>query len=163
MAIFKDLEEREWTLNVTVRTLKEVKKRVKDGNGKPVDLMDLLFGNLAFTLVSDTALFSEILWVLCENQAKSQGISHDTFDAQLYDETLENAWGALEEALLDFFPPKEKVPFQNILRQVREIQTAGWEAQNREMATQAELIRKGKTEQEIRQIMEKIQATQHGI
>lgn len=163
MAIFKDLENREWMLNVTVRTLKEVKKRVKDGQGKPVDLMDLLFGNLAFTLVSDTALFSEILWVLCESQAKSQGISHDTFDAQLYDETLEEAWRAFEEALLDFFPPKEKMPFQNILQRVREIQTAGWEAQNREMTTQAELIRKGKTEQEIRQIMEKIQATQHGI
>lgn len=124
--------------------------------------MDLLFGNLAFTLVSDTALFSEILWILCEKQAKEQGISHDTFDAQLYDETLEKARGAFEEALLDFFPPKEKLPFQNILQRVREIQTAGWEAQNREMTMQADMIRKGKTEQEIRETMEKIQATQHG-
>ena len=163
MAIFKDLEEREWVLSVTVRTLKEVRKRVRDATGKPVDLMDVLFGNLAFSILSDTVLFSEILWVMCEGQAKAQGVSHDAFDALLYDETLEAARGAFEEALLDFFPPKEKLPFQNILLRVKEIKTTSLEAQSREMAVQADVIRKGKSEQEIRQTMEKLEAAQRGI
>lgn len=124
MAQFIDANQNAWNVNINVRKLKGIRESVRDKDGKPVDLMEMVNDRLAFTLLADPALTADILWYLCKDQGASVGASQDTFYDSLWGETLENATAALIEALADFFPKSEAEALRNIMAAATEIQNA---------------------------------------
>lgn len=135
MSTYTDALKRTWNLNVTVRTVRDIKQRVRDKHGKQVDLMDLVFGQLAFDLLSDVHMLSEILWLICEPQAMNgtSRIKKEDYFASLYGDTLEDAETALLEALADFFPKEQRTAFEMKIEKVRSLLSATWTNEQRQM------------------------------
>ena len=85
-------------------------KRVRSSLG--VDLVNVIAvngdGTLKTTLiddiVNDPCLLVDILWVVCEKQAKAQGVTDEDFGASLAGDSIEDATRAFLDELVDFFP-----------------------------------------------------------
>lgn len=124
MAQFFDANQNAWNININVRKLKGIRETVRDKDGRPVDLMEMVNDRLAFTLIQDPVLTADILWYLCKDQAASLNASQETFYDSLWGEKLENATAALVEALSDFFPKSEAETLKEIIAAVGQIQKA---------------------------------------
>lgn len=99
MARFTDLTGQEWTLRLTVGSVADVKKETGVNlaiASKDASWVEAVFG-------TDGKL-AEILWTLCEGQAKERNISPEAFAHLLDGETLDKAGAALGDAVASFFP-----------------------------------------------------------
>lgn len=97
---FRDPDNREWKLRLTVGGVADVKRDtgVDIGSITQSDTkwIEFLFG--------DSARLVQVLWVLCEPQATKAGISPEQFGHLFDGPTLEAAGMALAGAIADFFP-----------------------------------------------------------
>ena len=106
MRRFTDTKGRAWELELNVRQM----KRVRDILG--IDLVNIIStgkdGAVATDtldrVASDPILLVDILWVLCEGQAKSAGVTDDDFGSSLAGESIADATRAFLDELVDFFP-----------------------------------------------------------
>lgn len=97
MARFTDREGRDWVLRIDVWGIKQVRERTGfDISGLPQRAEAL----------TDPVLFSQVLWILCEDQAKAKGIDEKAFLQGLDGDSLDAADPAFEEAFLDFCPSR---------------------------------------------------------
>ena len=106
MKTFTDNKGRTWEVALNIRQM----KRVRDVLG--VDLVNVISATKDGGVSTDTLervandpiLLVDILWVLCENQAKEAGISDEDFGYSLAGESVEEATRAFLDELVDFFP-----------------------------------------------------------
>lgn len=106
MHIFKDNQGRSWNFALNVWEMKRIRASLgvdlvnavalgKDGNVQ-TDLVD--------RIANDPCLLVDILWVVCEEQAKEDGVSDADFGSSLAGDAVEEATRAFLDELVDFFP-----------------------------------------------------------
>ena len=106
MHIFKDNQGRSWNFALNVWEMKRIRASLgvdlvnavalgKDGNVQ-ADLVD--------RIANDPCLLVDILWVVCEEQAKEDGVSDVDFGSSLAGDAVEEATRAFLDELVDFFP-----------------------------------------------------------
>lgn len=100
MASFKDADNREWKLRLTVGLLGDVKRDAGVDLGAAIKSPQ----SLAEILYTDPADLVKVLWVCVESQAKEAGVSPEEFGHAFDGPTIEKAGEALLEAVADFFP-----------------------------------------------------------
>ena len=106
MKAFTDAKGRSWEIELNIRQM----KRVRDILG--VDLVNVIQtrsdGSVATDTIdrvaNDPILLCDILWVLCEQQAKLAGVTDDDFGCSLAGDSIETATRAFLDELVDFFP-----------------------------------------------------------
>ena len=106
MKTFSDNKDRVWEVELNIRQM----KRVRDTLG--IDLINVISANKDGSVSTDTLervandpiLLVDILWVLCEGQAKPAGVTDEDFGSSLAGESIEEATRAFLDELVDFFP-----------------------------------------------------------
>ena len=125
MREFRDNEGRPWVVAITVASAERVRGLVTidvtedvaqpDGSvtrqtrTQPFDIIDT--ANVANTLQvlrSQYGKVGEVLYALCRKQAEEKKIDRDTFLEGLKGEAIEAGVKAIEEELVDFFPPRRR-------------------------------------------------------
>lgn len=111
MKTFIDSKGRIWEVELNVRQM----KRVRDILG--VDLVNVISAGEDGAVATDTLdrvandpiLLCDILWVLCEGQAKPAGVTDDDFGSSLAGDSISEATRAFLDELVDFFPGARRV------------------------------------------------------
>ena len=99
MASFKDTAGRDWTVDITVQTLKRIKSALN------IDLLDNQGGKgILGQMAADPILVCDILYVACQDQAEKAGVSDEDFGSALGGDALQAGIDALLEAFIGFFP-----------------------------------------------------------
>ena len=106
MKTFTDNKDRVWEVELNIRQM----KRVRDTLG--IDLVNVIQAGRDGAVATDTLdrvandpiLLVDILWVLCEGQAKAAGVTDDDFGSSLAGDSIADATRAFLDELVDFFP-----------------------------------------------------------
>ena len=106
MHCFNDNKGRRWEVTLNVRQVKRIRAvlgidianviALDKGGAVKVDLID--------RIANDPVLLVDVLWVLCEGEAKSAGVTDDDFGSSLAGDSIEHATTAFLDELVDFFP-----------------------------------------------------------
>jgi len=106
MHCFSDNKGRRWEVTLNVRQVKRIRAvlgidianviALDKGGAVKVDLID--------RIANDPVLLVDVLWVLCEGEAKSAGVTDDDFGSSLAGDSIEHATTAFLDELVDFFP-----------------------------------------------------------
>lgn len=118
MRTFKDNQDREWTVEITVAAI----KRVRGLAG--VDLMEVLEGSngLIEKLVRDPVLLCDVIYAACKPQADERQITDEAFGASMAGDAIEHATAALLEELVDFCPsPRDRANLGRVLKATRDV------------------------------------------
>lgn len=99
MQTFKDLKDREWSIDLTYGNVRRLKKGV---DGKSFNLMDDP-ANLSHQLWGQLDEFYECLWMLVEPQAKLVNLGAEEFSLGLSPKILVEARQKFFEEWKDFF------------------------------------------------------------
>mgnify|MGYP001330450161 FL=1 len=126
MKVFKDNQNRPWTIVVNVATVKRVRSLLDvnlldvvklDKKDKPnIDLLE--------RLASDPVLLCDVIYCICKPDADLQNISDEDFGAAMGGDAIEHATTALLEELVDFFPEAKRLV-------LRKLMNAGEKVKNR--------------------------------
>lgn len=111
MQYFKDRNGRSWQIALNVYEMKRIRAALgidlvnvielgKDGTVR-VDMID--------RIANDPCLLVDILWVLCDDQAKEEGITDVDFGCALAGDAIEAATKAFLDELVDFFPGAKRL------------------------------------------------------
>lgn len=116
---FTDLENREWEVSITVGIIKKIRQKLS------IDLADALNFDTAGhaktdvlkKIGEDSVLLIDVLYCICEEQAKARNVSDTAFgDLFSTGELIENAENALLYGLLRFLPPAKRLAMGKILQ-----------------------------------------------
>ena len=104
MHTFLDTEGRTWKININVAAISEVRAALD------IDLLKVIEkdGELIERLVDDLPLLCQVIFVLCDAQAKEDKVSPEDFARAMGGDSLENAMKAFLEELADFFPSQRR-------------------------------------------------------
>ena len=108
---FTDNQHRTWQIALNVYEMKRIRAALgidpvnvialdKQGEVK-VDMID--------RIANDPCLLVDILWTICESQAKEEGITDVEFGSSLAGESIEEATKAFLDELVDFFPGAKRL------------------------------------------------------
>ncbi len=121
MHTFTDTENRQWEIAINVTAIKRVKGTLE------LDLLKAVEGDLFVRLANDPCLLCDLLFVLCQEQAKEQGVTDEQFGAALGGDALDAATTALLEELVDFFPKGKRGALKKILDKVKQLEARATE------------------------------------
>jgi hypothetical protein len=130
MATFRDADNREWKLRLTVGLLGDVKRDADVDLGAAIKTPQ----SMAEILYADPANLVRVLWVMVEKQAREAGVTPEEFGHAFDGEAIERAGEALLEAVADFFPRSA------IARKIRSELPKLLEAADREMIAKLEAV-----------------------
>ena len=130
MRQFRDTKGRTWRVELNVRQM----KRVRDALG--VDLVNVIEARRDGTVAADTlervandpVLLADILWVLCEGEAKPAGVTDDDFGSALAGDAISEATRAFLDELVDFFPGARRLFLRKAVDLARTCEAEGEEA-----------------------------------
>lgn len=117
MPRFNDATGQEWSIAVTVSTIRDVQDQLR------VNLLNVLDDNasLLVQLHEDMVLLADVLWIICQPQAHQRDIGPHKFGELLASDTLHQAATAFFEALADFFPnPQRREALRKLIAKSRE-------------------------------------------
>ena len=125
MRQFTDTKERVWDVELNVRQM----KRVRDVVG--IDLVNVIQAGKDGAVATDTLdrvandpiLLVDILWVLCEGQAKAAGVTDDDFVSSLAGDSISDATRAFLDELVDFFPGARRLFLKKAVDLARKYET----------------------------------------
>ena len=125
MRQFTDTKERVWDVELNVRQM----KRVRDVLG--IDLVNVIQAGKDGAVATDTLdrvandpiLLVDILWVLCEGQAKAAGVTDDDFGSSLAGDSISDATRAFLDELVDFFPGARRLFLKKAVDLARKYET----------------------------------------
>ena len=125
MRQFTDTKERVWEVELNVRQM----KRVRDVLG--IDLVNVIQAGRDGAVATDTLdrvandpiLLVDILWVLCEGQAKAAGVTDDDFGSSLAGDSISDATRAFLDELVDFFPGARRLFLKKAVDLARKYET----------------------------------------
>jgi len=112
-ARFTDATGRDWLVEITVDTVRQVRKELD------VDLMQAAGGDVLERLAADPVELVDVLFVICRDQAEERGLSDVDFGRSLAGDAIEAATDALIDSIVAFFPPR----LRKHLEAIRERQT----------------------------------------
>ena len=100
MAKFTDRLGRDWTLDITVHDIIQVRK------GLGIDLFNAFAGDYAVysAIVSDVEKLVGVAYILCRDQITRAGLTEEDFGKGVAGDSLRGLADAFSEALVDFFP-----------------------------------------------------------
>lgn len=100
MRSFVDGIGREWNIDVSTHELRSIRRQTD------FRLTDIFLDELSglARLSTDYELLVDCLWICCADQAAREGTSEDSFVRALTGNSLADAYAALVEATIDFFP-----------------------------------------------------------
>ena len=127
MRQFRDTKGRTWKVELNVRQM----KRVRDALG--VDLVNVIEARRDGTVAADTlervandpVLLADILWVLCEGEAKPAGVTDDDFGSALAGDSISEATRAFLDELVDFFPGARRLFLRKAVDLARKCESEG--------------------------------------
>ena len=144
MRQFRDTKGRTWKVELNVRQM----KRVRDALG--VDLVNVIEARRDGTVAADTlervandpVLLADILWVLCEGEAKpaplpghppdggqpaagGYGVTEEEFGASLAGDVISDATRAFLDELVDFFPGARRLFLRKAVDLARKCEAEG--------------------------------------
>jgi hypothetical protein len=125
MRQFTDTKGRVWDVELNVRQM----KRVRDVLG--IDLVNVIQAGKDGAVATDTLdrvandpiLLVDILWVLCEGQAKTAGVTDDDFGSSLAGDSISDATRAFLDELVDFFPGARRLFLKKAVDLARKFET----------------------------------------
>ena len=125
MKTFTDSKGRVWEVELNIRQM----KRVRDTLG--IDLVNVISANKDGSVSTDTLervandpiLLVDILWVLCEGQAKPSGVTDEDFGSALAGDSIEDATRAFLDELVDFFPGARRLYLKKAVDLARKFQS----------------------------------------
>jgi len=106
MRLFKDNAGRAWDVAIDINTIKRVRARTQ------FDLLKIVEGegNPVLALNDDLEKLVDVMWAICEPQARGQGITDEDFGRALVGEAIGDAFDQLIGGLTDFFfGPKRRI------------------------------------------------------
>ena len=129
MRQFTDTKDRVWEVELNVRQM----KRVRDILG--IDLVNVIQAGKDGAVATDTLdrvandpiLLVDILWVLCEGQAKAAGVTDDDFGSSLAGDSIADATRAFLDELVDFFPGARRRVLKKAVDLARKYETENLE------------------------------------
>lgn len=106
MAEYTDANRQPWQVEITIPAARRVKQLLG---------VNILQGTESLRQLSeDPLLFCDVLWLLCEEQAKAKQIDSEQFGAALAGDAFESAITAYMEALANFFPSRRREILQGV-------------------------------------------------
>ena len=137
MRQFTDTKERVWDVELNVRQM----KRVRDILG--IDLVNVIQAGKDGAVATDTLdrvandpiLLVDILWVLCEGQAKAAGVTDDDFGSSLAGDSIADATRAFLDELVDFFPGARRLFLKKAVDLARKYETENLEVLEKALAS----------------------------
>lgn len=137
MRQFTDTKERVWDVELNVRQM----KRVRDVLG--IDLVNVIQAGKDGAVATDTLdrvandpiLLVDILWVLCEGQAKLAGVTDDDFGSSLAGDSISDATRAFLDELVDFFPGARRLFLKKAVDLARKYETENLEVLEKALAS----------------------------
>ena len=137
MRQFTDTKERVWEVELNVRQM----KRVRDILG--IDLVNVIQAGKDGAVATDTLdrvandpiLLVDILWVLCEGQAKAAGVTDDDFGSSLAGDSVADATRAFLDELVDFFPGARRLFLKKAVDLARKYETENLEVLEKALAS----------------------------
>ena len=79
-------------------------------------------------LTAEPLLAFDVLWVLCRQQAQAANVTKEQFESGLVGDEGDAAANCLLEAIIDFFPSRQRSTLREMLARNREVQEAAQEA-----------------------------------
>jgi hypothetical protein len=113
---FKDSGDRTWSLSLNLGEA----KRLKDALA-----VDLLDPASLQKLCDDPYTVANVLYALCEGQAKAAGITDEQFGALLAGDTIDAATDALLAEIVDFFPRRQREALKSLLAKIQAARAEG--------------------------------------
>ena len=137
MKTFTDNTGRVWEVELNIRQM----KRVRDILG--IDLVNVISANKDGSVSTDTLervandpiLLVDILWVLCEGQAKAAGVTDDDFGSSLAGDSIADATRAFLDELVDFFPGARRLFLKKAVDLARKYETENLEVLEKALAS----------------------------
>lgn len=134
MREFKDNEGRPWRVALTVASAKRVRDMVQivpvgqdgvKGEPKPFDIIDAAAVADTFSaLRTNYSAVGEALYAILIPQVESRGLTREQFLDSLSGESLEAGAKAIEEEIVDFFPPRLRGMVSALLTKMSELAEA---------------------------------------
>jgi hypothetical protein len=111
-ATFNDATGQSWSVAITVSDVKRV-KRLLDVN--LYGLLDDKFDGFT-SLIEDPVALVDVVYVLCQPQADTIGLSDEQFGERFHGDTIESAALAFMEAFRDFCPsPRQRAAIAKLI------------------------------------------------
>ena len=131
LSAWTDAQGRRWSCAVTVRTI----QRVEQLTG--VRLLEVLDGNLLARLSSDPVLLVDVLYAVSKPQADQRGVSDEAFAELVVGDTIHQAWEALIQGILDFFPSDRRAVLERLWRATEKADRAAVEMVRKKISSPA--------------------------
>ena len=130
MGQFKDSEGRPWTIVATVHTVRRVKRDTADADNG-FEGIDLTKAEVITTLGDDVFELGEVLYSLCQDQAKERDLDEDQFASAFDGDVIQGAVECLIDAMVSFTrPAKKRQALKKALAKKAEMEEKVLEAQN---------------------------------
>lgn len=121
--VFKDGKGEEWSLNITVNTIRRVKEALGIDLMSIVDEVDAEGNSILHKLHNDIELLINTVYMVCKPQADAKGISDVDFgELMATGDILEEATTALIEGMVLFFPPRRRSVLQAMRKKYMEME-----------------------------------------
>lgn len=116
---FTDWKGQEWEISITVGTIRKVRTKLSIdlANAFEFDASGKATNDVLMQIAEDPVLLIDVLYCICEEQAKARNISDVAF-GELFStgEMIEDATNALLQGLLRFLPPSKRLAMEKILQ-----------------------------------------------
>lgn len=119
MRIFKDAENREWSVDITVGTLRRIRELSGINLATPAALAN---GDTMGRLSDDLVLLSDVLYAAVKPQADAKGLDKEQYTDAIRGDAINDGTYALLYALADFFPKVQGQLFARLLDASKEAQ-----------------------------------------
>lgn len=117
MRQFTDNAGRSWTVTVNVDAVKRVRSMLD------VDLLTVVDGTLIERLTLDPVLLCDVIYVVCQPEAESKGVSDAEFGRAMAGDAIEHATKALIDELVGFLPnPRDRATLGTVIEKARTAQ-----------------------------------------
>lgn len=127
MKTFTDNTGKTWSIAINVGTVKRVRASLD------VNLLDAVEGKLIERLVSDPILLCDVIFVLCQQEAETRGITDEQFGQAMAGDAIDAATSALLEELVDFFPSGKRQVLTKALAKLKAFEVKAIELANKRL------------------------------
>ena len=129
MKEFKDNDGTRWYLSLTVSSAARVRDLVRvtpaSGTEKAFDIIDAATVAETFQVLrSNYSVIGETLYAILLPEVEKRGLTKDQFLDKLSGDSLDSGARAIEEEIVDFFPPRLRGMVNALLTKLRELTEA---------------------------------------